>query len=324
MTFTNLIHPRFSIMAVGAALATLTVAGCSSGDASAPATVSQSQSAPADVANPQASAQATPSEVGQAEGSDAAEFGLTEAEVTKRVDAIEQLIAQCMSAAGFEYVPVDYATVRTAMDTNSKPSGMTADEFRNQFGYGISTLSAGGNAQATVGLGRNADIRDGLPTADRVAWIRQLFGESPDQTFVVGLDSEDLSRIGGCTRTAVEATFTQAELGPGFVNYQNGESDRVASDPRIIDAYRNWSTCISDAGYGYGDSKEIQVDLETRLATLTGGSDIASLPADQASALKQLQGEELAIAAADLQCQIDNVDAIQKQVEIEILGRPAN
>lgn len=122
------------------------------------------------------------------------------------------------------------------------PSGGTADEFCNQVGYGFSTLSVGGNAQATVGLGRNVDIRYGLPTANRVARIRQPFGESPDQTFVVGLDSEDLSRTGGCTRTAFEATFTQAKLGLGFVNCQNGK----------------------------GDPQEIQVDLQTRLAARRG------------------------------------------------------
>ena len=257
---------------------------------------------------------------GQAQGSDAAEFGLTEAEVAKRVDAVEQSIAACMTDAGFEYLPVDYATVRQAMDTDSKPSGMTADEFRTQFGYGITTLSITANAQANIGLGRNVAIRDGLPPADQVAWNRQLLGENPDQTFVVGLDSEDLSRTGGCTRTAVESNFSQAELGPGFVNYQNADGARIDQDPRVIEAYRNWATCMRDAGYSYDDPSAIQLDLASRLATITGGADIDGLAADAAASVAQLQGEELAIAAADNQCELDHVADVKKQVEAEILG----
>lgn len=268
------------------------------------------------------SAATTPADQGQgqAQGSDAAEFGLTEAEIAKRVDVVEQSIATCMTDAGFEYLPVDYATVRQAMDTDSKPSGMTVEEFRAQFGYGITTLSITANAQANIGLGRNVAIRDGLPAADQVAWNRQLLGENPDQTFVVGLDSEDLSRTGGCTRTAVEANFSQAELGPGFVNYQNADGARIDQDPRVIEAYRNWATCMRDAGYSYDDPNAIKLDLASRLATITGGADIDGLAADAAASVVQLQGEELAIAAADNQCELDHVADVKKQVEAEILG----
>ncbi|WP_395153561.1 hypothetical protein [Ilumatobacter sp.] len=257
---------------------------------------------------------------GEGDGSDGAEFGLTEAEITVRVDAVEQCIATCMSDAGFEYVAVDYATVRQAMDTDSKPSGMKADEFRSQFGYGITTLSLTANAQATLGLGRNVSTRDGLPPSDRAAWVRQLLGESADQTFVVGLDSEDLSRTGGCTRASVTLNFSAGELGPGFVNYQNSDGARIDQDVRVIDAYKAWSTCMRDAGYGYDTSASIDVDLISRLATVTQGADIDTLTGDAAAALTQLQGEELAIAASDHTCDLAHVADIKTKVEVEILG----
>lgn len=323
---------RLPLMAGAAVVAVATLASCSAGTSSSAGGSATTGGSTAAVPQPshKASSGAAPTQgaaseasQGQAQGSDAAEFGLTEAEVTRRVDAVEQSIATCMADAGFEYIPVDYATVRTAMDTNSKPSGMTADEFRAQYGYGITTLSAEANAQANIGLGRNAAIRDGLPPADQVAWIRQLLGENADQTFAVGLDSEDLSRTGGCTKTAVEANFSQAELGPGFVNYQNGEGARIDQDPRVIEAYRNWATCMRDAGYSYDEPTSIKLDLASRLAATTGGADIGSLAADAKAAVDQLQGEELAIAAADNQCEIDNVSDVKKQVETEILGRPA-
>lgn len=253
------------------------------------------------------------------------EFGLPEAEVTKRVDAVESLIATCMNDAGFEYIPVDYATVRKAMDSNSKPSGMKADEFRAQYGYGITTQFAGADSQAVMGMGeQNIRIRNGLSTADLAAYNRALYGENPSATFVVSLDSEDFSQTGGCTRQAVEQVFTPDELGPGFVNYQNAEGARVDQDPRVIAAMKDWAACMRDAGYSYDNSDAIKTDLANRLDAITGGAAPDTLSADAQAALTQLQGEELAIAAADHQCNVQFVDPIKTQVETELLGPAAN
>jgi len=250
-----------------------------------------------------------------------AEFGLTEAEITRRVDAVESLIATCMRDAGFEYIPVDYATARAAMDSNSKPSGLNADEFRAQFGYGITTLFAGADSQAVMGAGeQNIRIRNGLSPADRIAYNHALYGENPTATFVVALDGEDFSQTGGCTHAAVQQVFSPEELGPGFVNYQNAEGARVEQDPRVIAAYKDWATCMRDAGYSYDNSDAIKTDLADRLNAITGGADPATLSADAQAALTALQGEELAIAAADHACNVKFVDPIKTQVETELLG----
>lgn len=300
----------------------------------APKTAPQAAATPAasqGVAATPASA-ATPTSAGKDQGNAAgqggqqgdSEFGLPEAEVVKRVDAVEALIATCMRDAGFEYVPVDYATVRKAMDSNSKPSGMKADEFRAQFGYGITTQFIGANSQATMGAGeQNIRIRNGLSPADRAAYDHALYGNNPSAAFVVGLDSEDFSQTGGCTRSAVEQVFSPAELGPGFVNYQNARDARVDQDPRVIAAEKDWASCMRQAGYSYGSSNEIKTDLANRLHTITGGAAPETLPADAQATLKQLQGEELAIAAADHKCNVEFVDPIKKKVVTELLGPAA-
>ena len=254
-----------------------------------------------------------------------AEFGLTEEEIARRVDAAESLIATCMRDAGFEYIPVDYATARAAMDSNSRPSGLNADEFRAQFGYGVTTLFAGADSQAVMGAGeQNVRIRNSLSPADRVAYNRALYGENPTATFVVALDDENFSQTGGCTRAAVGQVFSPEELGPGFVNYQNAEGARVEQDPRVIAAYRDWASCMRQAGYSYSTSDEIKTDLANRLNAITGGADPATLASDAQAALTDLQGEELAIAAADHECSVKFVDPIKTQVETELLGPAAN
>lgn len=260
---------------------------------------------------------------GQDQGGDS-EFGIVEAEVVKRVDAVEALIGKCMTQAGFEYFPVDYATARKAMDSNSKPSGRSPDQFRKEFGYGITTLFAGVSTQPTVGLGtRNLRVRDALSAADRLAWERKLFGGGPNVTFVVGLDSEDLSQTGGCTRSAVQKAFSAGELGAAFVNYQNAEAARVDQDPRVIAAYRDWATCMRKAGYSYNGPDDIDADLATRLDAITAGEDPTALSATAKAALPRLQGEELAIAAADHGCDVKFVADIKAKVQQQLLGPAA-
>ena len=252
------------------------------------------------------------------------ELGLTKAEIIRRVDATEGLIAQCMTAAGFEYFPVDYTTARAAMDSNSKPSGLTGDEFRKQFGYGVTTLYAGPATQSTLSLGkRNAQYKAGLSTADRVAYDRTLYGKNPNYTFVVALDREDFSQVGGCTRAAVQLIFSKEQVGASFVNYQNAAGTRIDADPRVIAAYKDWSSCMRQAGYPYNSPGEINADLVTRLDKVTGGAALEALSAAARTALTSLQGEEKALAALDHECDLKFVKDIKLKVEKEILGPAA-
>jgi len=253
------------------------------------------------------------------------EFGLTEETIIARVDAVESLVACCMTNAGFEYSPVDYTTVRKAMDSNSKPSGLTGDEFRAQFGYGITTLYAGSDSQAVIGSGQqNIRYRDSLSPTDRVAYERTLYGENPEATFAVGLDDENFASTGGCTKFAVAQAFTPDQLGASFVNYQNAAGVSIDQDPRIIAAYKDWAGCMRSGGYSYNNTSEIDADLATRLHDITGGVDPATLSTEAQATLTQLQGEELAIAAADKKCAVQYVDDIQLKVEAELLGPDAN
>ncbi len=254
-----------------------------------------------------------------------AEFGLTGEEVARRVDAVESLVATCMTDAGFEYIPVDYATARAAMDGNSKASGLTNDEFRDRFGYGITTLFAGADSQTILGAGEeNIRIRENLAAADRIAYMHVLYGENPSATFVVGLDEENFSNAGGCTATAVQQVFSTGELGVGFVNYQNEQAARIDQDSRVIAAYVDWADCMRKAGYNYNATSEIETDLASRLDTVTAGQAPDALPPDAQKALTELQGEELAIAVADHSCELNFVDAIKKQVETDLFGPNAN
>src|SRR5918996_5965014 len=71
------------------------------------------------------------------------EFGMTEKELVQAVEKVEQLIAQCMREQGFEYIAVDYQTVRKAMAAKMTLPGMSEEQFIRQHGFGISVLYTG-------------------------------------------------------------------------------------------------------------------------------------------------------------------------------------
>jgi hypothetical protein len=251
----------------------------------------------------------------------AEEFGLTEEELVKSVEAVEALIATCMSEAGFEYVPVDYATVRKAMDADKTAPGLTTEEYAATYGYGISTQPPGGaDSPAVIGLGeQNMQIFNSLSDADQVAYKHTLFGENTDATFAVTFEAEDFSETGGCTRTAVEQVFSPKEMGAA---YYNPKDALVEQDPRVISAVAAWSDCMREAGFDFDSPEETEEDIKDRLDAILDGATPQELSAAGQGQLTQLQGEERAIAVADLECEIKFIEPAVRQVETELYGAP--
>lgn len=261
----------------------------------------------------------------------AEEFGLTKAELVNHIEAVEQGIAACMNTAGFQYVPVDYLTVRKSMDADKKVAGLTDDAFREQFGYGITTPLApagtvpqlsGPDHAATIGLGsENVRVFTSLSPADQSAYNRALFGENTAATFATALEAEDFSQIGGCTRSAVEQVFDPHHLGAAYVN--PGDA-LIVQDARVIAATVKWSGCMREAGFNYHTPEAIEPALKDRLVAITGGADPRTLTPDAHNALTELQGEEKTIAVADFECAEQFIEPAVKQVETELYGAPQN
>src|SRR3990170_5698212 len=67
------------------------------------------------------------------------EFGLTEEEYAAHIESVQALIATCMAEAGFEYVPADVQTVALAQAAVRTEPGMDREDYKKQWGHGIST-----------------------------------------------------------------------------------------------------------------------------------------------------------------------------------------
>jgi hypothetical protein len=245
------------------------------------------------------------------------EFGLNEEQFTAHVEKTQELIAECMSAAGFEYIPVDVKTVEAAQARVRTEPGYTRRTYKEKWGLAVTTRFD--NPVRDTGLGPNLEIYNSLSKEDKVAYNRTLFGEDPNADFVFTLDEEDFSSTGGCTREAVSKVFTPAQIKGSYVNPKDVLVD---SDPRIVEAHDRWSECMRERGYDYEeDQDEIIEEYQERLDKLTDGDDPRSLTGTRARALRKLQAEEIAVSLADLECQIKHTDDIYRRVEFEVFGQ---
>lgn len=255
------------------------------------------------------------------------EFGLTMEQLVSNIEAVEGLIADCMSAAGFEYVAADFETTRAGMLADKSLPGLSEDEFISQYGFGISTLYtslapqlADAITPAALGLGRqNIEIFNGLSPADQTAYNRALFGEHSDATFAVALEAEDFSRTGGCTREAITQVFTSDQLN---VTYTNPLDSLVQQDPRMITALGEYTDCIREAGFDYSHPDQVEADIHTRLDAITEGLAPEALSPDALAALTELQGEERAIASAAFDCEDEFLTPVEEQILRELYAAP--
>lgn len=257
------------------------------------------------------------------------EFGMTKEELVQTIEAVEAQIAGCMAEAGFEYVPVDYLTVRKAMTSDKAAPGLSDVEYAAAFGYGISTQVdtaglppqlAGPETVVQIGLGeQNVQIFKNLSEADQEAYNHTLFGENTQATFAYTLEAEDFSETGGCTRAAIEQVFSPEELEASF--YNPGDA-LIEQDPRVIAAVADWAGCMREAGFDYNNPEETESDIEDRLETILDGAEPTELSAEAQATLTELQGQERAIAVADLACEEEFITPVVEQVQTEMYGSP--
>ena len=256
------------------------------------------------------------------------EFGLTPRQLVTSIEKVEALISGCMRAQGFQYVAVDYTTVRKGMSSDKNLPGVSEQEFINRFGFGVSTMYTGkppqlaaGYSPGKVGLGeRNVRIFQSLMSSDRVAYNHVLFGENIGATFAVALETENFSRTGGCTRKAIERVFKPEQLN---ATYYNPKDALINKDRRMKAALRYYRREMRKAGFDYDHPDQVEPDFRERLAALTRGGTILveKMSPEQLSALKKLQDHERRVAAKNFTLQEEVFDPVEEKIEEEMYAR---
>jgi hypothetical protein len=256
------------------------------------------------------------------------EFGLSQRELVQAIETAEQLIARCMREQGFDYVAVDYNTVREGMAADKRLPGLGEEEFIKRYGFGITTFYTGLAPQlskdyspARVGLGeRNVQIFNALSPADQVAYNRALLGEDAGMTLAVALEIEDLSRTGGCTRKALEQVFKPDQL---KASHHNPQDALIKNDLRMKAALNYWRRDMKKSGFDYNHPDDIEADLRNRLGAVTEGGKLplSRMSPDQKAALRKLQDFERLVAVKSFKLQEEVLDPVEERIQQELFSR---
>ncbi|MCZ6817363.1 MAG: hypothetical protein O7F76_11810 [Planctomycetota bacterium] len=256
------------------------------------------------------------------------EFGLTPRQLVTSIEKVEARISRCMRAQGFQYIAVDYMTVRKGMSSDKNLPGVSEEEFIGRYGFGVSTMYTGkppqlaeGYSPGKVGLGeRNVRIFHSLLPTDRVAYNHALFGENIGATFAVALETENFSRTGGCTRNAIEQVFKPEQLN---ASYYNPKDALINKDRRMKAALRYYRREMRKAGFDYDHPDQVEPDFRDRLAVLTRGGTILveQMTPEQLSALEKLQDYERRVAAKNYNLQEEVFDPVEAKIEEEMYAR---
>ena len=259
------------------------------------------------------------------------EFGLSKKELADNIAKVEELISRCMRQQGFEYHAVDYVTVKRGMSADKVISGLSEEEFIEKYGFGVATLYVGlppqlneGYSPARVGLGeKNIQIFKNLSPADQAAYNRALFGENTDTSFAVGLEIQDFSLCGGCTRKAIEEVFEEDQL---KATYYNPLDAMINKDPRMKTALREFAAEMRKRGFEYDHPDEVETDIRDRLKKILGGKTLAirDMTYDQRKALSDLRKYERRVGIVTFQLAEEIFDPVETAIEKELFARPVN
>lgn len=259
------------------------------------------------------------------------EFGLTKKQLAQYIERVETLISKRMREQGFQYIAVDYNTVRRGMTAGKNLPGMDEEEFIQTYGYGISTLYTGkppqltdGYCPARIGLGEeNIRIFRSLSPADQAAYNRALFGEDSYLSFAVALEIEDFSRTGGCTRKAIEQVFKQEQL---KASYYNPKYLMMQRDPRMKAAIRKCVGKLRKAGFDYGLLDEMEPDIRRRLDLITKGGTVPleAMSPEQKEALRKLREYERRVALLEFKLDEKYIAPVEEKIEEERYSRDAH
>ncbi|PSK92400.1 hypothetical protein CLV30_13216 [Haloactinopolyspora alba] len=208
-------------------------------------------------------------------------------EQKQQMRQVEEKVAQCMRDRGFDYVP---ASPESEGESEfEKAYSLDPADFAAEYGYGITTLDRGSGDDGDS-KDPNQKIREELSASARKAYDKALWGEDvqvlEDGGGVAiratpGGDGGSGTGQQGCRMKASEQV--RGDSGPRMGGPGAGEfeglfqdiaslTERINSDPRVVEAQQGWSDCMAAAGH---DGFEVPSDA--RKAVMDRAADVPGL-----------------------------------------------
>ncbi len=181
----------------------------------------------------------------------------------QRLAEMEQILAACMAEQGFEYTPVDWSYMEEQEAMRGRGSAPeTAEDLAAsvaEYGYGISTqVPWPGDAQGSgPGGGQvdpNAEYVASMSDAERRAYETALMGVGQGEAYITGEEPYDWTQWGCYGRSDHQLGIDQREFFDD-TPYEDLQAQidamylAVSDEPRVLEAEREWSACMAEAGY---------------------------------------------------------------------------
>jgi hypothetical protein len=237
----------------------------------------------------------------------------------------EEIVAACMQEEGFEYTPDEPSRFVATSDDDTDDGMPEYDslEYAEQYGYGATTYSEmPGNDEADEYVDPNADYLATMSETEQEAFYAALYG--PDTMSEETTDEEaeeeyeyDWTKA-GCQGKAQHEVYEEGDIynDPEFKDLFDAMNDFYEDsqkDERFLAAFRDWSECMAEAGYDFGNPTEASQSIydlvnEIPYDEATGEQDPA--------ALAEIRDDEIATATADRKCQ-DSTGAMDKALKAQ-------
>jgi hypothetical protein len=197
----------------------------------------------------------------------------TDADYRAQEMEIQQQIAECMAAEGFDYIPFVPADVGGGFGFEEEDHG----EWVKKYGFGVSTWVlmeeefAEGEGSDPWANDPNQEIVEAMDEFEMKEYYRLLHGGEPDiiantpQEEIEAMTPEEQEKFfneayenwmpDGCYNEAYEEFYGGGEEDMAFWEEFGEDFEetymRVEADPRIVEAQAGWSACMADKGHDF-------------------------------------------------------------------------
>ena len=251
-------------------------------------------------------------------------------------EKIEEFVASCMTAEGFEYTPEkvdpeDYEDMSGSLDEGPEWGSV---EFAKEYGFGIATWP-GDDLEAedeilteeeeAAQVSPNETYVTSLSKSEQEAYYYTLYGAQdavmtdlgdleiegePEEVAVEEPDPADLGCYGqadakinktGDLSTAIYEDPAYEELWTALDDFYN-----ELEEPKIMETLdEEWQKCMTDKGFAdlaAGGREEVSTALYDEYDALTAGEDEAEFIELDAEANAEFAKREIEIAVPDAEC----------------------
>ncbi|WP_411698343.1 hypothetical protein [Conyzicola sp.] len=241
-------------------------------------------------------------------------------EVEKR-ERVEELVAACMAAEGFDYTPIDQTPDSTV---GSYEEGWGTEDWVAEHGYGaFPTDEETREIDAQVSAeDPNQEYVAGLSETEQAAYYRALQIPGPDAESLEAMKDGEAPaydwETAGCQGAAQHEVMgddpTQTERYAPLVAAMNALEQDQLTDPAMAPIDAEWSACMDDAGYGGLAKRQSAADAVFSQSTDYWDGGATDEPSDDLRA--EWRAYEIELALADFRC-AETVDYDTEKIAVQ-------